>query len=93
MFMLGMGIQTHQKLELLKTREVSAQKQQELMAKYYAMEDTSKQVLTLNPNELKHTKDFEFAQSVKDQLFPEDAGCPIKERILQANDNIQTLTN
>ena len=91
---LGLSIKTHQKLELLKTKEMSESKIVELMTKYYAMQDTSRQVFTLTPNELKHSSDMEFAQSVKDQLFPGAASCAVKERSLQqANDDIQMLTN
>ena len=91
---LGLSIQTHQKLELLKTKEISENKISELLTKYYAMQDTSRQVFTLTPNELKHTSDMEFAQSIKNQMFPGTASCAVKERKLQeANDNIKTITN
>lgn len=58
------------------------------------MKDTARAVFTLTPNELKHTSDLDFAQSVKDQLFPSSVSCPVKQRTLQqANDDIQMLTN
>ena len=46
------------------------------------MKDTGRSVFTLTPNEFRHTSDLDFAQSVKDQLFPSSVSCPVKERTL-----------